>query len=116
MQECMPDKLASDSGDPRKNCQAENRATKKRKLAFPRKLSSTFSSATQFHQSNLGNPTTPYRGNQFRDAPSQAKDKNGTLHTQIFSGDFKAPLITVTTVENSAIGNTAVPKRIFPAS
>ena len=65
LQEYMPNKLASNSDDSRKMRQAENRATKKRKLAFPRKPSSTFSSATQFHQSNLGNPTPPYTGSQF---------------------------------------------------
>ena len=47
----------------------ENRTTKKRKLAFSREPSLTFSSATQFHQSNLGNPTPPYTGNRFRNAP-----------------------------------------------
>ena len=45
--------------------------------------------------------------------PSQAKDKGGTLSNQITSGDFKTPLTTVTTVENSAIGNTAAPKRML---
>ena len=69
VQEYMPDELASDSDNSRKMRQAENRATKKRKLAFPRKPSSTFSSATQFHQSNFGTPTPPYTGNQFRNAP-----------------------------------------------
>ena len=93
--------------------QAENRATKKRKLEFPRKPSSTCSSATQFHRSNLGNPTLPYKGNKFWNALSQAKDKDRTLYNQITSGDFKTPLTTVTTVENSAIGNTAAPKRIL---
>ena len=92
---------------------AENRAAQKRKLAFPRKPSSTFSSATQFPQSKLGNPTPPYIGNQFRNAPSKTKDKDGTLYNQITLGDFKTPLTTVTTVENLAIGNTAAPKRIL---
>ena len=69
VQEYMPDELASDSDDSRKMHQAENRATKKRKLVFPRTPSSTFSSATRFHQPNLGNPTPPYTGNQFRNAP-----------------------------------------------
>ena len=86
---------------------------KKRKLVFPRKFSSAFSSATQFHQSNLGNPTLPYIGNQFRNAPSQAKGKDGTLYNQTTSGNFKTLLTTVTTVENSAIGNTAAPKRML---
>ena len=75
-QEYMSDELATDSDDPRKMRQEENRAIKKRKLAFPRKLSSMFSSATQFHQSKLDNPTTPYTGNQFRNAPSQVKDND----------------------------------------
>ena len=85
---------------------AENRAAQKRKLAFPRKPSSTFSSATQFHQSKLGNPTTPYIGNQFRNAPSQAKDKDGTLYNQITLGDFKTPLTTVTTVSPTKTNKT----------
>ena len=78
VQEYMPNKLASNSDDSRKMRQAENRATKKRKSAFPRKPSSTFSSATQFHQSNLGNPTPPYTGSQSSsEMPrSQAKDKH----------------------------------------
>ena len=75
-QEYMSDELASDCDNPRKMRQEENRATKKRKLAFPRKLSSTFLSATQFHQSKLDNPTNPYTGNQFRNAPSQVKDND----------------------------------------
>ena len=45
--------------------------------------------------------------------PSQAKDKDGTFYNQITLGHFKAPLTTVTTVENSAIGNTAAPKWIL---
>ena len=44
---------------------------------------------------------------------TQAKDKSGTLYNQITSGDFKTPLTTVTTVENSTIGNTTAPKRIL---
>ena len=52
VQEYMPDELASNSDDSRKMRQAENRATKKRKSAFPRKPSSTFSSATQFQKSD----------------------------------------------------------------
>ena len=113
VQEYMPDELASDSDDSRKMRQAKNRATKKRKLVFPSKSSSTFLSATQFHQSNFGNPAPPYTGNQFRNASSQAKDKDGTLYNQITLGDFKTPLTTVTTVENSAIGNKAAPKRML---
>ena len=113
VQEYMPDELASDSDESRKMRQAENRGTKKRKLVFPRKFSLAFSSATQFHQSSLGNPTPSYIGNQFRNAPSQAKGKDGTFYNQITSGDFKTLLITVTTVENLAIGNTAAPKRIL---
>ena len=93
--------------------QAENRATKKRKLVFPRKPSLTFSSATQFHQFSLGNPIHPYTGKQFWNAQPQAKDKDGTLYNQITSDNFKAPLTTVTTVQNLAIGNTAAPKRIL---
>ena len=69
VQEYMPDELASDSDDSRKMRQAENRATKKRKLAFSKKPSSTFTSATQFHQFNSGNTTPSYAGNQFRNAP-----------------------------------------------
>ena len=69
VQEYMPDELASDSDDSRKMRQAENRATKKRKLAFSKKPSSTFTSATQFHQFNSGNATPSYAGNQFRNAP-----------------------------------------------
>ena len=69
VQEYMPDELASDSDDSRKMRQAENRATKKRKLAFSKKPSSTFSSATQFHQFNSGNATPSYAGNPFRNAP-----------------------------------------------
>ena len=42
--------------------------------------------------------------------PSQAKDKDGSLHNPTTSGDFKTPLTTVTAVENLAIVNTAVPK------
>ena len=61
VQEYMPDELASDSDDSRKMHEAENRATKKRKLAFPRKPSSTFSSTTQFHQSNSRNATPSHR-------------------------------------------------------
>ena len=72
-----------------------------------------FSSATQFHQPNVGNPTLPYTGNQFENAPSQAKDKNRTPHNQITLGNFKTPLTSVTTVENSAIGNKAASKRIL---
>ena len=55
----------------------------------------------------------PHTGNQFHNAPSEAKDKDGTHYNQITSGDFKTPLTTVTTVENLAIGNTAAPKRIL---
>ena len=99
VQEYMPDELSSDSEDSRKMRQAENRATKKRKLAFPRKPSSTCSSATQFHRSNLGNPTPPYKVSKFWNALSQAKDKDRTLYNQITSGDFKTPLTTVTTVK-----------------
>ena len=69
VQEFMPDELASDSDDSRKMRQAENRATKKRKLAFSKKPSSTFSSVTQFHQFNSGNATPSYAGNQFRNVP-----------------------------------------------
>ena len=69
VQEYMPDELASDSDESRKMRQAENRATKKRKLASSKKPSSTFSSATQFHQINSGNATPSYAGNQFRNAP-----------------------------------------------
>ena len=108
VQEYMPDELASDSDDSRKMRRAENRATKKRKLAFSKKPSSTFSSATQFHQFNSGNAT---QETSFGMPPSQAKDKDGTHYSQITSGDFKTPLTTVTTVENLAIGNTAAPKR-----
>ena len=46
-------------------------------------------------------------------SPSQPKDKDGTLYNQIISGDFKTPLTTVTTVENSTIGKTAAPKRML---
>ena len=53
VQEYMSDELTSDSDDSGKMRQAENRATKKRKPAFPRKPLSTFSSATQLHQSNF---------------------------------------------------------------
>ena len=63
VQEYMPDELASDSDDSRKMRQVGNRATKKRQLVFPRKSSSTFSSATQFHQSNSVNATPSYAGN-----------------------------------------------------
>ena len=78
VQEYMPDELESDSDDSRKMHQAENRATKKRKLVFPRTPSSMFSSATRFHQPNLGNPAPPYTGNQFRNAPlsSQRQGSN----------------------------------------
>ena len=69
VQEYMPDELVSDSDDSRKMRQAENRAIRKRKLAFARKPSSTCSTAAQFHQSNLRNPAPPYTGNQFRNAP-----------------------------------------------
>ena len=48
--------------------QAEKKATKKRKLAFLSKASSTFLFTARFHQSNLGNPTPPYTGNQFPNA------------------------------------------------
>ena len=58
--EYMPDELASDSEDSRKIRQAENWATKQ--LTYPR------NSSFQFHQSNLGNPTPTYTGNQFRNA------------------------------------------------
>ena len=44
---------------------------------------------------------------------SQAKDKDETLYNQITSGDFKTQPTSVTTVENSAAGNTAAPKRIL---
>ena len=112
VQEYMSDDLSSDSEDSGKMPQAENRATKKRKLTFARKALSTFSSAVQFHQFSVRNPTLPYTGNQFRDAPSQAKKKDGSLynHTTTTS-NFKTPLTTVATVESSAIGNTAAPKR-----
>ena len=63
VQEYMPDELASDSDDSRKMRQAE------RKLAFSKKPSSTFLSATQFQQFNSGNATPSYAGNQFRNAP-----------------------------------------------
>ena len=62
-QEYMPDELVSDSDDSRKMCQVGNRATKKRKLVFPRKSSSTFSSATLFHRSNSVNATPSYTRN-----------------------------------------------------
>ena len=48
VQEYMPDELASDSDDSRKNNELKNRATAKRKPVFPRKSSSTFASTTQF--------------------------------------------------------------------
>ena len=79
VQEYMPNELASDPDGLRKMPYVENRATKKRKLTFPRKLSSAFSSAAQFYQSNVGNLKPPCTGNQFWNAPSQAKDKDGTL-------------------------------------
>ena len=113
MQEYLSDELAIDSDNSRKMRQVENRVTKKRKLVFPRKPLSTFSSATQFHQSNLENLTPRYTGNQFRNAPYHAKDKDGILYNQITSGNSKIPLATVTTVENSVILNTAVPKRML---
>ena len=75
VQEYMPDELASNSDDSRKMRQAENKATKKRKLAFPSNPSSIFSSATQFYQSNFGTPTPPYTGNQFRSAPLMPKTR-----------------------------------------
>ena len=59
-------------------------------------------------QFNVGNPTPPYMGVGM--TPSQAKDKDGSLHNPTTSGDFKTPLTTVTAVENLAIVNTAVPK------
>ena len=57
----MPDELATDSDKSRKMRKAKHREAKKRKLAFPRKPSSIFSSATQFYHSNL-----EYTENQFR--------------------------------------------------
>ena len=48
--------------------------------------------------------------------PSQTKDKDGTLYNQITSGDFKTPLTTVTTVENSAIGKPVAQKECYPAN
>ena len=69
VEEYMSHELASDSDDSTKMRQAENRATKERKLGFPRKNSSTFSSPAQLYQSNLGSPTPPYTGNQFWNAP-----------------------------------------------
>ena len=113
VQEHMPDEVASDSDNSRKMRQAKNRANKKRKLVFPRKSSSTFSSATQFHQSNLGIRHPHIQETSFGMPPSQAKNKDGTLYNQITSDDFKTPLTTVTTVENSAIGNTAAQKRML---
>ena len=68
VQKYMPDELTSGYNDSRKTPQLENMATKKRKLAFSRKHASTFSSAAQFHQSNVGNLNPPYTGNQFRNA------------------------------------------------
>ena len=65
VQDYMPYELASDSDDSRTMRQAENRTTKKRKLAFSTKPSSTFSSASQFYQFNSGNATPSYAGNQF---------------------------------------------------
>ena len=68
VQEYMPDELMSGCDNSRKTCQLEIRATKKRKLAFSRKHASTFSSAAQFHKSNVGNLNPLYTGNQFRNA------------------------------------------------
>ena len=68
VQKYMPDELTSGYDDSRRTPQLENMATKKRKLAFSRKHASTFSSAAQFHQSNVGNLNPPYTGNQFRNA------------------------------------------------
>ena len=68
VQKYMPGELVSGSDNLSKMDQVENAATKKRKLAFPRKSGLTFSSAAQFHQSNVGNPTLSYTGNQFRKA------------------------------------------------
>ena len=53
----------------------------------------------------------PHTQVTFRMSPLKPKDKDGTLYNQITSGDFKTPLTTVTTVENSPIGNTAAQKR-----
>ena len=44
VKEYTPNDLAIDSDDSRKMCQVETRTTKKKKLPFPRKLLSTFSS------------------------------------------------------------------------
>ena len=95
--------------DSRKMHQAEKRTTKKRKPAFPRKSSSTFSSAARFHSSNLGNLTPPCTANQCQNAFLLSQKQ--TLYNHITSGDFKIPRITGTTMENLAIGNAVVAKR-----
>ena len=92
VEEYMSHELASDSDDSTKMHQAENRATKERKLAFPRNNSSTFSSAAQLYQSNLGSPTPPYTGNQFWNVPFSSQRQRWTLYNQITSSDFKTPL------------------------
>ena len=91
VQEYMPDELASDSDDSRKMCQAENRATKKRKLAFLRKPSPTFSSATQFQQSSLENLTPLYTGNRFRNAPLSSQRQGWDLLQPNNFGPFQSP-------------------------
>ena len=92
VQEYMPDELASDSDDTRKMRQAENRATKKRKLAFSKKPSSTFSSATQFHQFNSGNATPSYAGNQFRNAPLSSQRQGWNPLQPNNFGRFQNPI------------------------
>ena len=82
------DELTTDSDEYKK------KAIKKRKLAAPRKPSPMFLSAAQFHWSDVVNPTPPYTYNQCRNAPSQAKKKNGTIYKkpkQTISGNFKRP-------------------------
>ena len=91
VEEYMPCELPSDSDNSRKMRQSEKRATKKRKLALPRNPFSTFSSAAQFHQSNVGNPTRPYTGNQFRNAPlSSQRQEWNPLQSNNF-GRFQNP-------------------------
>ena len=91
VQEYMPDELAGDSGDSRKMHQAENKATKKRKLAFLRKPLSTFSSATQFHQFNSGNATPSYAGNQFWNAPLSSQRQGWNPQQPNNFGRFQEP-------------------------
>ena len=61
---------------------------------------STFSFASQFHQSIVENLTPPYT----------ARDKDGALYNQTTSSNFKTPQTIVTTAENSAIGNINIIK------